>query len=59
MNEAIGQYNLVSGKVVIPDESKPRLSDLYVPSDRQENSVVVFVVLGLGATALIAYELAK
>ena len=59
VDEAIRQYNLVTGKVVAPDEPKPMLSDFYVPSDGQKDCEVAFVVLGLGATALVAYELSK
>ena len=58
VDEAIRQYNLISGPLE-PIEPKPKLSDFYLPSPEQRDRETTFVVMGLGATAVAAYLLAK
>ena len=58
VDEAIRQYNLVSGPLE-PIEPEPRLSDFYLPSPEQRDRETTFVVMGLGATAVAAYLIAK
>ena len=38
---------------------EPKLSDFYVPSDGQKNREITFIVLGMAATGLVAYNLAS
>ena len=38
---------------------QPNLSDFYVPSSGQRDSEIAFVVLGMAATGIITYKLAK
>ena len=38
---------------------QPKLSDFYVPSSGQRDREIAFVVLGMAATGIIAYKLAK
>ena len=38
---------------------EPQLSEFYVPSDDQKGREIAFIILGMGATALVAYKLAK
>ena len=56
---AIRQYSLVTGQILPPLESEPALSDFYVPSDDQRSREIAFVVLGMSATGLVTYKLAK
>ena len=58
VDEAIRQYNLISGPME-PIESKPELSDFYLPSPEQRDRETTFVVMGLGATAVAAYLIAE
>lgn len=56
VDAAIHEYNQVTGKNITL-EHEPTLSDFYVPSDDQKDREIAFVILGMGATALIAYKL--
>ena len=38
---------------------EPKLSDFYVPNSGQRDRDIAFVVLGMAATGLVAYKLAK
>ena len=58
VDEAIRQYNLISGPLE-PIEPEPKLSDFYLPSPEQRDRETTFVEMGLGATAVAAYLLAK
>ena len=42
-----------------PLGSEPQLSDFYEPSDDQKDREITFVVLGVAATGLVAYEISK
>ena len=55
---AMREYNIVTGKTLTM-EPEPTLSNFYVPSEDQKNREIMFIVLGLGATALVAYQLAN
>ena len=58
VDAAIREYNLVTGQTTAL-EPEPTLSDFYVPSDDQKEREIIFVLLGLGATGLVAYKLAN
>ena len=38
---------------------KPQLSDFYTPSSAQKDREIVFIVLGMAATGLVTYYIAK
>ena len=59
VNAAIHQYSQVTGNTLEPFGPEPTLSDFYAPSDAQQDREIAFVLLGMGATALVAYKLAK
>ena len=59
VDEAIRQYNLVSGSALEQMEPKPELSDFYLPSPEQRDREIAFVIMGLGATTFVAYTLTK
>ena len=56
---AIREYAQVTGKTLDPLEPEPGLSDFYMPSGDQRDREITFVVLGMAATGLVAYKLAK
>jgi len=56
---AIREYSQVTGKMLNPLGSEPQLSGFYVPSDDQKDREITFVVLGVAATGLVAYEISK
>jgi hypothetical protein len=57
---AMREYARVFGKgKTIDSLSEPQLADFYVPSEGQKDREIAFVVLGLGVTGLIAYEISK
>ena len=37
----------------------PQLADFYHPSDGQKDREIAFIILGMAATGLVAYRLAK
>ena len=49
VDEAIRQYNLVSGSALEQMEPKPELSDFYLPSPEQRDREIAFVIMGPGA----------
>ena len=57
---AIREYAQVFGKskMLDPLGHEPKLADFYMPSSEQKDREIAFVILGLGATGLVAYELA-
>ena len=56
---AIREYSQVTGKMLNPLGSEPQLSDFYVPSDDQKDREITFIVLGVAATGLVAYEISN
>ena len=58
---AIREYALVTGgqNNLDPLGPEPQLGDFYTPSDGQKSRELIFVALGLGASGLLAYKLAK
>ena len=48
-----------SPEKIDPLGPEPKLSDFYVPSSGQRDREIAFVVLGIAATGIIAYKLAK
>lgn len=63
VDTAIREYSQIFGeaksKTLDPLGPEPQLSDFYTPSDDQKNREIAFVILGMAATGLVAYKLAK
>ena len=60
VDEAIRQYNLVAGSGShVALEPQPTLSDFYQPSPEQRDREIAFVIMGLGATSLVAFMLTR
>ena len=59
VDAAIREYSRVTGTNIDPLEPEPQLSDFYTPSNEQKDREIAFVVLGLAATGLVAYEVSK
>lgn len=63
VDTAIREYSQVFGeaksKTLDPLGPEPQLSDIYMPSDDQKDREIAFVILGMAATGLVAYKLAK
>ena len=59
VDDAMREYSRVTKKKMTPLGPEPKLSDLYVPSSGQRDREIAFVVLGMAATGIIAYKLAK
>ena len=59
VDDAIREYWRVTGKHLYPLGPEPKLSDFYVRSTSQRDREIAFVVLGMAATGIIAYRLAK
>ena len=59
VEEAMRGYARVTEKTPDPLESKPQLSDFYMPSGEQKDREIAFVVMGMAATGLVAYYIAK
>ena len=57
VDQAMKQYYYITGKQLDPLPPEPKLSDFYTPSPDQQNREIVFIVLGMGATAFVAYKL--
>ena len=59
VDDAMREYSRVTGIKLELLGPEPKLSDLYVPSSGQIDREIAFVVLGIAATGLVAYKLAK
>ena len=60
VDEAIRQYNLVAGSGShVALEPEPILSDFYLASPEQRDREIAFVIMGLGATSLVAFMLTR
>ena len=59
VDQAMKQYYYVTGKQLPDLAQKPELSDFYTPSEHQKNRELIFIVLGMSATGLIAWKLNK
>ena len=59
VDAAMQEYAQVTGHNLDPMGPKPQLADFYSPSDDQKDREIAFVVLGMPATGLVAYHLAK
>ena len=57
VDAAIREYAHVTGKNIGPLDREPQLSDSYTPSNDQKDREIAFVVLGMAATGLVAYQL--
>ena len=56
---AIREYARVTGHNLDSLGSEPQITDFYMPSGDQKKCEIAFVVLGMTATGLVAYKLAK
>ena len=59
VDDAMRECSQVTGTKLDPLGPEPKLSDFYVPSIGQRDREIAFVVLGMAATGLVAYKLAK
>ena len=59
VDATIREYARVTGQNLDSLGSEPQLTDYYTPSDWQKSPELIFVALGLGATGVLAYKLAK
>ena len=59
VDAAIREYALITGNQLDPLRAEPKLSDFYMPSDEQKDRKITFIILGMAATGLVAYKLAK
>ena len=57
VDAAIREYAHITGKNLGPLDPEPQLSDFYTPSNDQKDREIAFVVLGMAATGLVAYQL--
>ena len=56
---AIRLYAQVTGKTLDPLGPEPQLPDFYMPSVDQKDHEITLLILGMAATGLVAYKLAK
>ena len=59
VDAAMQEYAQVTGHNHDPMGPESQLTDFYSPSDGQKDREIAFVVLGMAATGLVAYQLAK
>ena len=59
VDAAMQEYAQVTGHNLDPMGPEPKLTDFCSPSDGQKDREIAFVVLGMAATGLVAYNLAK
>ena len=59
VDAAMREYAQVTGHNLGPMAPESQLSDIYHPSDGQKDRDIAFVILGMAATGLVAYRLAK
>ena len=56
---AIREYAQATGKTLDPLGLEPLISHFYTPSVDQKDREFTFLILGMAATGLVAYKLAK
>lgn len=59
VDAAMREYAQVTGNKLDPLGPEPQLSDFYQPSSDQKAREIAFVVLGMAASGLVAYEISK
>ena len=59
VDTAMCEYFQVTGKPLDPLGSEPVLSDFYTLSISQKVREITFIILGMAATGLVTYKLAK
>ena len=59
VDDAMREHSRVTGKKLDFLGTEPKVSDFYVPSSGQRDREIAFVILGMAATGLVAYKLAK
>ena len=59
VDAAMQEYAQVTGHTLDPLGPEPQLADFYSPSEGQKDREIGFVILGMAATGLVAYQLAK
>ena len=59
VDDAMREYLQDTRTKLAPLGPETKLSDFYVPSSGQRDREIAFIVLGIAATGLVAYKLAK
>ena len=59
VSAGLHEYNRITGKTLDLLGPEPQLSDFYTPSSAQKDREIVFIVLGMAATGLVTYYIAK
>ena len=59
VDAAIREYAQVTGNSLDPLGPEPQLADFYMPSSDQKGREFIFIILGMTATGIVAYKLAK
>ena len=59
VDDAMQEYAQVIGQNLDPLGPEPQLADFCHPSDGEKDRKIAFVILGMAATGLVAYRLAK
>ena len=54
---AMRQYAEVTGHQLSPLRAPPKLSDFYIPSQKQKGGEIVFIIGGMVIVSIIAYKL--
>ena len=56
---AMEEYHLITGEALTKLGEEPRLADFYTPSGAQRKREVLFIIGGMGLTALVTYKLTR
>ena len=59
VDDAMREYSRITGTKLDPLGPEPKLSDIYMPSSGQRDRGIAFVILGMAATGLVAFNIAK
>ena len=59
VHAAMREYAMVTSKTPDPMGAEPQLSDFYTLLELEKDCEIAFIVLGMAATIVIAYKLAK
>ena len=59
VDDAMQEYAQANGHNLNAPGPEPQLADCYHPSGGQKDREIAFVILGMAATGLVAYRLAK
>ena len=59
VDKVMREYAQVTGQSLNPLGPEPVLSDFYTPSPDQKDREIIFIILGMATTGLLAYRIAK